>query len=217
MIDLSALEYRINELERRLANVALIGTVSEADYAQARVRVKIGNITTAWLPWLTRRAGVETGDWWAPESGEQVLVISPSGEPAQGVAIPALYSATNKAPINDENIRRIYFGDGSFVEYNASAHQLTVSVNGGDTIVNTTGNLSASADGNASITAGGDVTADGATVTLTADSSEVKADGTNVILNGGAAGGVVCRNHICAFTGSAHPDACTSVTAGDAV
>lgn len=214
MIDQSALEYRINELERRLANVALIGTVSEADYGQARVRVQIGNINTAWLPWLTRKAGQSAADWWAPEVGEQVMVISPSGEPAQGVVMPALYSDTNKAPSTDQNIRRINFGDESFVQYDASAHKLTVDVKGGDTLVKTTGNLTASADGNASVTAVGDVTADGATITLTAGSSTVKADGTNVILNGGGAGGVVCQSHICAFTGSAHPQASATVKAG---
>lgn len=198
MIDLSALEYRINELERRLANVALIGTVSEADYAEARVRVQIGKITTAWLPWLTRRAGVSV-DWWAPEIGEQVMVISPSGEPAQGVVMPALYSDAHPAPSSDENIRRINFGDGSFVEYDNAAHKLSVTVQGGDAVVIVTGNLTAAADGDATISAGGDVTADGA----------------NVILNGGSAGGVVCQSHTCAFTGSPHPEASGTVSAGN--
>lgn len=198
MIDLSALEYRITELERRLANVALIGTVSEADYAEARVRVQIGNITTAWLPWLTRRAGTAV-DWWAPDIGEQVMVISPSGEPAQGVVMPALYSDAHPAPTSNGKIRRISFGDSSFIEYDSTAHKLTVTVEGGDAVVNASGNLVASAGGNASISASGDVTADGA----------------NVILNGGAAGGVVCQSHTCAFTGSPHPQGSGTVSAGD--
>ncbi|WP_257265456.1 phage baseplate assembly protein V, partial [Endozoicomonas sp. ONNA2] len=42
-------------------------------------RVKIGDLYTAPLRWLIHQAGTER-DWWKPEDGEQVLVLSPSGD-----------------------------------------------------------------------------------------------------------------------------------------
>ena len=70
---------RIGELERRLSNTIRPGKVLEADYAKARLRVTMGDNTSAWLPWLTSRAG-EDRTWHAPEVGEQVIVIAPGGE-----------------------------------------------------------------------------------------------------------------------------------------
>ncbi len=88
---------RITELERRLTNTVRIGTIKELDAKTARLRVSIGPLLTTWLPWLTHRAG-NTVTWSAPTVGEQVLVISPMGELAQGVAIPALYQNATPAP-----------------------------------------------------------------------------------------------------------------------
>lgn len=113
-------EFRLAELERRLANIVRIGTVEEADYPNARVRVAIGEILTAWLPWLTRRAGGDR-DWWAPEAGEQVVVLSPAGDLAQGVVLPSLYADAAPAPATSPDIRREIHGDGLVIEHDRAA------------------------------------------------------------------------------------------------
>lgn len=185
------------EIARRIENIVRIGTVAEADYDAARVRVQSGDILTDWVPWLTHRAGGDVA-WWPPEVGEQVLLLSPSGDMALAVAALSIYQAQHPAPEAVATKRRINFGDGSWVEYDRAAHKLTATVNGGDAELNATGSIDAVAGGDASITAGGNVTADGA----------------QVILNGGGSGGVVCQQHVCAFTGSPHPQGSAEVSAG---
>lgn len=203
MIDLTDIEYRLSELERRLANVVRSGVIADADYTSARVRVQYAEdengdpVTTAWLPWMTRRAG-EAIEWWAPEVGEQVTILSPSGDLAQGTVLPAQFSTAHPAPSSDPKIRRTNYGDGSFVEYDETAHKLTVTVNGGDVVLNATGNLDAAVGGNADIAA----------------SDKVNLDGTEVLINLGTSGGVVCQQHACAFTGSPHPQGSATVKAG---
>ena len=83
-------DWVLADINSRLARMMRIGTVVELDEAAARVRVTCGagdgKITTAWLPWITARAGPDR-TWWALEPGEQVMVLSPSGEMAQGVVL----------------------------------------------------------------------------------------------------------------------------------
>lgn len=124
-----SVEYRLAELERRLDNLLRYGTVDQADYAAARVKVKSGELVTGWIPWLTRRASNDI-DWWAPEVGEQVLLLSPCGDPAQAVALPAIYQSAHPAPKSVETVRRIEFKDGGFAEYDRASGALTVSAEG---------------------------------------------------------------------------------------
>jgi len=121
---MSNVEMRLTELERRVANIVRPGTVEEADYDAARVRVRIGAVITAFLPWLTRRAGGDA-DWWAPEVGEQVMVFAPSGELGQAVVMPALYSDAAPAPSDSPDIRAEVYGDGFKVTHDR-ANKTTV-------------------------------------------------------------------------------------------
>ena len=83
------------ELNRRLENLVRKGTVAEVRLqTPARVRVKMGDNTSDWLPWMARRAGGVDGGrhWHAPIVGEQVVVLCAGGDPAQGVVLVGLYS-----------------------------------------------------------------------------------------------------------------------------
>ena len=122
-------EFELVELARRLANVVRIGTVHEVDEPAARVRVQYaekpdgGPVLTDWLPWITTRAGQDR-TWWAPTVGEQVVLLAPSGELAQAVALPALYQSRYPAPGSDPNQQIIVFSDGARLEYDRKAHHL---------------------------------------------------------------------------------------------
>ncbi len=118
-------DYAINELERLLTNLINIGTVDQADYANAKIKVKIGDIVTDWLPFLVQRAGNDF-DWWAPEVNEQVVVFAPGGDLAQGFVYGSLYQAASPAPATTETVRRVQFADGTIVEYDRAASELTV-------------------------------------------------------------------------------------------
>jgi len=113
---------RLGELERRLSNTIRPGTVLEADYAKARIRVTMGDNTSAWLPWLTSRAG-EDRTWHAPEVGEQVIVMAPGGELSAGYVMPGgIYKNDYPANGDKPEISRTTYKDGAILEYDRENH-----------------------------------------------------------------------------------------------
>lgn len=117
------------ELERRLANIISWGTVEEADYPNARVKVRCGGVLTDWLPWMTQRAGGDRS-WWAPEVGEQVVLLAPSGELAQAVVLLGVFQAAHAAPADSPDVDRRVYSDGAVIEYDRSAHVLKAEIPG---------------------------------------------------------------------------------------
>lgn len=117
------------EVLRALQNLIRIGTVADADYGSTRVRVAIGDLVTGWLPWVTTRAGSAV-DWWAPSIGEQVIVLSPAGDLAQGFVLHSLYQANHAAPETDPDVRKVIYPDGTVIEYDATAKNLKVNAVG---------------------------------------------------------------------------------------
>ncbi len=147
-------ERRLIDLERRLANLVRLGRVAEADYEGALVRVASGDLLTGWLPWLTRRAGTDV-DWWAPEVGEQVVVVSPFGEPSMGVVMAAVYQQAHPAPETSPDVRRVGFADGTTITHDRVAHRMSISCAGDlaivvQGVVTLQGNLSVTGNINAS-------------------------------------------------------------------
>ena len=114
---------QISELTRLLENLICFARVVEADYDAARLKVEISGRQTAWLPWLTERAGADR-TWAPPEIGEQVLILSPSGDPANGVICGSLYSNDAPAPAASADITRHAFADGLVIEHDR-AKQIT--------------------------------------------------------------------------------------------
>ncbi len=164
---------RLAELERRMANIVLTGTIIEADYSIARVRVKAGEIETGWLPWITQRASKDS-DWWAPEVGEQVLLLCPNGSPELGVVQPAIYQTAHPAPESNENVRKAVFEDGTAISYDRTAHLLTINVAGG---VGAKFHLISEGDGE--ITSTGDLKLKGATITMEGPVTQTGGDMTS--------------------------------------
>lgn len=121
----------LTDLERRVANVVRFGVVSAADYGAARVRVTAGQITTGWLPVMTSRAH-EDVTWWMPEVGEQVVVVAPTGDLAQGVVLGAVYQARYPAPADRPTVHRQVYADGTIQEYDREAHHWLLDMRAND-------------------------------------------------------------------------------------
>jgi phage baseplate assembly protein V len=153
---------RLGELERRLANVTRAGTILEADYAKARVRVKLGKNTTAWLPWVSSRAG---GDktWHAPEVGEQVLVLSPAGDLCAGFVLGGVYKQDRPANADAATVSRTTYADGAVVEYDRAAHAYAITIPAG---------------GKATVKAGAS-----STLEVTSDAIRLTVGGTQLVLS----------------------------------
>ena len=143
--------YEMTEIERRLANMVQTGIVTEIDYGgQPRAKVRIADFETPWLRMGMRRAG-DAVESWAYSPGEEVLVMSPSGDLAQGVIVCAIANGANAAAAEPEYYQ-VTFPDGASVEVDHGT--MTLNAPGG-LIVN--GDIDAT--GNVTIT--GEVEASG--------------------------------------------------------
>jgi len=132
---------QLAELARLIENLVRLGTVAEVQVQPPRVRVNTGNITTTWLPWLALRAGTSK-EWDPPTVGEQVVLLSPSGVLAQGVALGGLFSDANPANGDREGLHRRTYPDGAVVEYDFVAHVLQATLpEGGVTHLFSTGGI----------------------------------------------------------------------------
>lgn len=105
----------INELTRRLAQVVRVGKVKEVDLEKCRVKVTIGKNESAWIPWVTERAGDVT-IWNPPAKDEQVVVIAPGGESNLAFVLPgSIYKQSKPSKDKREKtIRWDFPDDGNF-------------------------------------------------------------------------------------------------------
>ncbi len=192
------------ELNRQLINLLQIGTIESVNTVDKTCRVQIGELTTGDLD-MPAEIGRNFVRWQPLRVGTQVLLASPGGDISAGVIVAKLYSNDLTPPTTAETDDVIAFDDGTTVSYNSESHRLSIDCTGPveiactDASISAGGNAAIQADGNATVEAGGDANIKGATVTL----------------QDGAAGGVVCQSHVCAFTGSPHPQSSLTVTGGN--
>lgn len=98
------------DLDRRLQGVLQVGVVTKVDAGNAVACVKIGDLSTPMIPWMTIRAG-GVQFWWAPSVGEQVIVGAASGDIEQGVILGSIY--TSNAPSSDASTPMINLEGGN--------------------------------------------------------------------------------------------------------
>lgn len=109
------------DLQKRIDNLLRLGTVHEVKGNLCRV--KSGNILTDWRPYFTRRAGTAKTSW-RPTPGEQVMLLSPSGELANAYILPALYSDEHPEPDDHASRHRTVYQDEAVIEYDPEAGAL---------------------------------------------------------------------------------------------
>ncbi|UML92143.1 phage baseplate assembly protein V [Shewanella xiamenensis] len=111
------------ELTRRIDNLLRIGTVAEVKGDSCRV--KTGALLTQFRPFFTRRAGTAKTSW-RPTVGEQVMLLSLSGDLTNAYILPALYSDENPEPDDNANRERTVYPDGAVIEYDPDTSALKV-------------------------------------------------------------------------------------------
>lgn len=160
---MSDLNYIVRDLQRRMANMIRRGRVHSVDFEQSPPRVKVEyekGAVTGWLPWISgRESNKHRTDWEPLAIGEQVIILSESGELSAGVVLPSLPDATSQVPSTspDEHVSR--YEDGTMFIYNRKTHTLTIDVQGdvnfhatGNVTSHIEGNMSAQIDGTANVT-----------------------------------------------------------------
>jgi phage baseplate assembly protein V len=119
------------DLARRIANMVRVGRIAEVDHANVRVKVSFGNNTTRWVPWMTHRAG-STRNWHPPAVGEQVALLSPSGELGAGFVLPGGINWNDRAaPGNSGDVISEVSPDGRTESYNSASHEHTHTIPSG--------------------------------------------------------------------------------------
>ncbi|WP_372168718.1 phage baseplate assembly protein V [Xanthomonas axonopodis] len=175
-----------------LSNAIRLGTVAEVNLATSRCRLQVGEMLTDYLPWVVTLAGT-TIVWSPPAIGEQVVVLSPAGDLADGVVLRGLYSDQFAAPAASDTLHVLRFADGAQIHYDTGAHALQATLPSG-------GTASITADGG--ITLNGPLTVNGKTM-LNGDATIA---GTAKATTDVIGGGISLKNH-----------KTTGVTAGSAL
>ncbi|HGA2318114.1 TPA: phage baseplate assembly protein V [Pseudomonas putida] len=164
--------------DRILSTVLIPCRVVAVDLAAARVRVSDGgDWTSAWVRWHAQAAG-KARHWRSPSLGEQGVLISPSGDPAQGTFVPGLYGNAGAPPDNRDHVEAWRFDDGGSLVYDWQAKSYTITLPSGTVTVKVGGTEVVVTD-NA-------ITAKSGAITLT---GPVKIEGTLLVtgdINGGA-------------------------------
>ncbi len=112
----------IADLRRRIDNLLRLGTVEEVRAGECRV--KSGELLTNWRPYLTQRAGSARTSW-RPTKGEQVLLLSLSGDVTNAYVLPALNCDEFPEPDDHPTRHRTIYPDGAVIEYDPEASALT--------------------------------------------------------------------------------------------
>ncbi|MBF8756496.1 phage baseplate assembly protein V [Pseudomonas guariconensis] len=114
--------------DRMIAGLVIPCYVVAVDLAAAKVRVSDGgDWTSAWVRWHSQAAG-KARHWRAPSLGEQGVLFSPSGNPAQGTFVPGLYGNAGNQPDNRDHVEVWRFDDGGSLLYDweAKRYQITL-------------------------------------------------------------------------------------------
>lgn len=107
---------QLTEIMRLITNLIRSGTVTEVDRENWLCRVKVGELETNWINWLTLRAG-GARTWWCPSPDEQVVVLSMGGNLETAFALPAIYSSQFAPPSDSVDGCVTQYPDGGWFEY----------------------------------------------------------------------------------------------------
>lgn len=131
---------------RRLArSMVRVGTVSSTNPTTMAARVVFeekDNMPSAELPVLTRGSGGNR-DYWLPDVGDQVVCLFPANDKSYttGFILGTYFTAKHPPNAAAQDVRRLDFGDGSFMEFDRAAGSLTITCTGPVTINGSTINL----------------------------------------------------------------------------
>lgn len=114
------------EHNRQIANLIKQGNIADTNPSECRVRVAFGGLLTDWLPYFVPFAGGVSVHR-PPSVGENCIVLSPSGEIANGLVLCGLASTQFAAPSHSADETVIVFPDGAKANYNHASGSLNVS------------------------------------------------------------------------------------------
>ncbi len=100
------------EADRRIENIVRVGRVASVDPATATAIIDFGDFTSPPLP-VGQLTGGAIQFWCMPSEGEQVMVLSESGDIANGTIYGSIYAGN--APSSDGAVPMINLAGGRMV------------------------------------------------------------------------------------------------------
>lgn len=125
------MSYATAQHDRMLSDQVIKGYVVAVDLVAGKLRMSDGSDwVSAWVKWHSLAAG-KARHWRSPSLGEQGALISPSGDPAQGMFVPGLYGNAGPQPDNRDHVEVWRFDDGGSLVYDWAANSYTIQLPSG--------------------------------------------------------------------------------------
>lgn len=102
------------ETNRKIQNLATVGTVIAVDPANAKMRLQVDDNQTDWLP-IPAMASGNVRVWNCPTIGQQFSMIAQGGELSNGLPVASYYSDSNNAPSDNPDHVHIEIGDAKII------------------------------------------------------------------------------------------------------
>jgi len=132
-------------MDTEVKNLIRKGIVSQIDAAACTVKVTFEEKDGAISPWLhpLSRGSSKNRDYWLPDVGDTVVcLMDPSSKNKNdGWILGTAFSDRQPPNATSVDVRRIDFGDGSFIEFNRATGSLTIKCKGKVTINGSSINL----------------------------------------------------------------------------
>ena len=123
-------------IDSHIKNFIRMGRVSSTNPAKMAVKVVFedkDNLVSDELPVLVQGSS-KNRSYWLPDVGEQVCCLMlPNGHNA-GICLGSYYSETDPPNANSQEVRRLDFGDGSYVQFDRATGNLDIRCTGNITI-----------------------------------------------------------------------------------
>ena len=113
------------QYHRMIANLIKQGNIVQTDPTQGLVRVQCGEMTSDWLPYFVPAAGGVSVHR-PPSVGENCIILSPSGEPANGLVLCGLASSQHPQPADTADKTVLKMPDGAVFEYDHAQGSLKI-------------------------------------------------------------------------------------------
>ena len=116
---------QLEEAFRRLRSMVRIGKVLEVDPSHTRIRVRHGELTTSFIPWLACGAG-DVIHYRCPSINETVILLNfgAGDTSAQTIALAGVTSEQFPFPVSDPDIVQTKLGEQCLMQWNKSTGEL---------------------------------------------------------------------------------------------
>ncbi|MBI3143819.1 MAG: phage baseplate assembly protein V [Pseudogulbenkiania sp.] len=118
------MSFEVSEMDRQLSSMIMAGSVTAVQMKPARVRVESDGWVSDWVPWFAFAAGAAR-HWRPPTVGEQAVLLSPSGDPAQAFALVGYYTDAFDGDGRADVVGWL-MPDGAVMEYDHAAGAMLV-------------------------------------------------------------------------------------------